>query len=229
MGTASQKVLTNSSGQITEVASVKTSSGSGDADKLVALNASGVLDSTIVNSKTTSAGAGDSGVIPALNASGVLDSTIVNSKTSSAGAGDSGKLVALDGAGRIDSTMMPVGVGADTASITASENLSAGDFVNVHDSTGAKVRKADAATAGKEAHGFVLSAYSASASATVYFEGTNTGVTGQTPGPVFLSATTPGLATSTAPSSTGNVVQRIGFATSATAINFQSQTPVVLA
>lgn len=228
MGTASQKVLTNSSGQITEVASVKTSAGGGDADKLVALNASGVLDSTIINSKTTSAGAGDSGVIPALNAIGILDSTIVNSKTSSAGAGDSGKLVALDGAGRIDSTMMPVGIGADTATITASEALSAGDFVNVHNSAGAKVRKADASTSGKEAHGFVLSAVSSSASATVYFEGTNTAVTGQTPGPVFLSAT-PGLATSTAPSSSGNVVQRIGFATSATEINFQSHTPVVLA
>ena len=187
-----------------------------------------MLDSTIVNSKTTSAGAGDSGVIPALNAIGILDSTIVNSKTSSAGAGDSGKLVALDGAGRIDSTMMPVGIGADTATITASEALSAGDFVNVHNSSGAKVRKADASTSGKEAHGFVLSAVSSSASATVYFEGTNTAVTGQTPGPVFLSAT-PGLATSTAPSSSGNVVQRIGFATSATEINFQSHTPVVLA
>jgi hypothetical protein len=45
---------------------------------------------------------------------------------------------------------------------------------------------------------------------------------------VFLS-TTAGLATSTAPSASGNVVQRIGFATSATAINFQSQTPIVKA
>lgn len=121
---------------------------------------------------TTSAGAGDSGKIPALNASGVLDSTIVNSKTSSAGAGDSGKVVALDGAGRIDSTMMPVGIGADTASITASEALAAGDLVNIWNSTGAKARKADATVAGKEAHGFVLASVSNGASATVYFEGT---------------------------------------------------------
>ena len=59
-------------------------------------------------------------------------------------------------------------------------------------------------------------------------EGANTGVSGQTPGPVFL-ATTAGTATSAAPSAAGNVVQRIGFATSATEINFQAQTPVTLA
>jgi hypothetical protein len=146
----------------------------------------------------------------------------------SAGAGDAGKIPALDAAGRLDTTMMPVGIAADTAIITASEALAAGDFVNVHNSTGAKVRKADATVAGKEAHGFVLSAVSNAASATVYFEGTNTGVTGQTPGPVFL-ATTAGQASGTAPSGTGNVVQRVGFAISATAINFQSQPPVVLA
>lgn len=189
-------------------------------------NNAGVI--TEVTSSQTSVGAGDAGKIPALNASGVLDSTIVNSKTSSAGAGDSGKIVALDGTGRIDSSFMPVGVGADTQVITASEALAAGDYVNVWNSTGAKVRKADATTAGKEAHGFVLSAVSNGAAATVYFEGTNTAVSGQTPGVIYL-ATTAGTGTSTAPSATGNVVQRIGFATSATTVNFQSQAPIVLA
>lgn len=200
MGTAStKKFIRNNAGALAEEAALTISAGAADADK-----------------------------IPALNAAGVLDSSIVNSKASSAGAGDAGKVVALDGAGRIDSTMMPVGIAADTASLTTSEALSAGDFVNVWNSTGAKVRKADATVAGKEAHGFVLAAASSGASATVYFEGTNTGVTGQTPGPVFLS-TTAGGATSTAPSGSGNVVQRIGFATSATAINFQSQNPITLA
>lgn len=176
----------------------------------------------------TSAGAGDSGKIVAVNASGVLDPTILNAVASSAGAGDSGKTVILDGSGKIDSTMMPTGVGADTATITASEALSAGDLVNVHNSTGAKVRKADATTSGKEAHGFVLSSVSNGASATVYFEGSNTGVSGLTPGRQYLS-TTAGLATATAPSGSGNVVQVVGFATSATALNFNSGTPIVLA
>ncbi|NKY48034.1 hypothetical protein [Nocardia cerradoensis] len=146
----------------------------------------------------------------------------------SAGAGDAGKIPALDSSGRLDNSMLPVGIGADTATITASEALAAGDFVNIWNSTGPKVRKADATTAGKEAHGFVLAAVSSGASATVYFEGTNTGVTGATAGPVFL-ATTAGTATSTPPSGSGNVVQRLGVAVSATAINFEGQPPVVLA
>ena len=141
--------------------------------------------------------------------------------TASAGAGDAGKIPALDAAGRLDQSMMPVGIGADTASIVTSENLAAGDYVNVWNNTGAfNVRKADASTAGKEAHGFVLAAVTAPAAATVYFEGPNTQVSGQTPGKVFLS-TTPGLGTATAPSASGNVVQQIGVATSATVVNFE--------
>lgn len=200
MGTLSTtKFIKNAAGQLTEEAALTTSAGAGDAQK-----------------------------VPALNAGGVLDLSIVNGKASSAGAGDADKLVALGADGRIDSTMMPTGIGADTASITTSEALAAGDFVNIWSSTGAKVRKADATIAGKEAMGFVLAAYGSGVPATVYFEGTNTGVTGQTPGNVFLS-TTAGLAAAAAPSASGNAVQRIGFATSATSINFQSQTPVTLA
>jgi hypothetical protein len=201
MGTAStKKIIKNNAGTLTEEAALLTSAGAGDANR-----------------------------VPALNASGVLDATIVNSKTTSAGAGDSGKLPALDAAGKLDTSFMPTGIGADTSSIVSSENLAAGDLVNIWDNAGtANVRKADATVAGKEAHGFVLSAVTSPAAATVYFEGSNTGVTGLTPGPQFLSATA-GLCTATAPSASGNVVQRVGFATSATNMNFQSQTPVVLA
>lgn len=146
----------------------------------------------------------------------------------SAGAANAGDIVALDDSGRIDNSMMPVGIGADTAVIAASEALAAGDFVNIWNSTGAKVRKADATVAGKEAHGFVLAAVASGANATVYFEGTNTQVSGQTAGPVFLQ-TTAGTAGATAPSAAGNVVQRLGIAISPTAINFESGVPVVLA
>jgi hypothetical protein len=222
------KFIKNVSGTFTEEATVGTSAGAGDTGKVVHLNASGVLDATLVNSKNTSAGVGDAGKLPALNASGVLDATLVNSKTTSAGAGDSGKLPALDAAGRLDSSFLPVGIGADTAAITTSEAVAAGDFVNVWNSTGAKARKADAAVAGKEAHGFVLVGVGSGAVATVYFEGTNTAVTGQTPGPVFL-ATVAGTATATAPSAAGNAVQRLGVATSATSINFEPQPAITLA
>lgn len=146
----------------------------------------------------------------------------------SAGAGNAGDLVSLDDSGRIDNSMMPVGIGADTSAISASETLAAGDWVNVWNNSGAKVRKADATTAGKEAHGFVLSAVTSGNPATVYFEGTNTQVTGQTPGPVYLQ-TTAGAGGSTIPSASGNVVQQIGVAVSATAVNFERNMPVVLA
>ena len=146
----------------------------------------------------------------------------------SAGAGNAGDLVSLDNSGRIDNSMMPVGIGADTATITASETLAAGDWVNVWNNSGAKVRKADATTAGKEAHGFVLAAVTSGNPATVYFEGTNTQVSGQTPGPVFLR-TTAGVGGPTVPSASGNVVQQIGIAVSATAVNFERSAPVTLA
>lgn len=148
---------------------------------------------------------------------------------SSAGAANAGDLVALDDTGRISNDMMPVGIGADTAVINTSEALADGEFVNVWNDAGtAKVRKADATTAGKDTHGFVLAAYASGVPATVYFEGTNTHVTGQTPGPVFLQ-TTAGAGGSTVPSASGNVVQQIGVAVSATAINFERGAPVVLA
>ena len=147
----------------------------------------------------------------------------------SAGAANAGDLVALDNSGRIDNSMMPVGIGTDTATITASETLAAGNWVNVWNDAGvAKVRKADATTAGKEAHGFVLSAVASGNPATVYFEGTNTQVAGQTPGPVYLQ-TTAGAGGAAVPSASGNVVQQIGVAVSTTTVNFERGAPVTLA
>lgn len=147
----------------------------------------------------------------------------------SAGAANAGDLVSLDDTGRIHNSMMPVGIGTDTVTVTASEALAAGDWVNIWNDAGtAKVRKADATTAGKEVHGFVLSAVTSGNPTTVYFEGTNTQVTGQTPGPVFLQ-TTAGRGGTTIPSASGNVVQQIGVAVSATAVNFERGAPVTLA
>ena len=147
----------------------------------------------------------------------------------SAGAANAGDIVSLDDTGRIHSTMMPVGIGADTAEIEASEALAAGDYVNVWADAGAfKARKADATVAGKDAHGFVLAAVTSGANAAVYFEGTNTQVTGQTPGNVFLQ-TTAGAGGATVPSAAGNVVQQVGVAVSATAVNFERGVAVTLA
>ena len=172
---------------------------------------------------TTTAGAGDADKIPATNASGVLDPSLLNATVSSAGAGDAGKLPQLDAAGRLDVTTLPVGVGADVNVVLASEALAAGDLVNIWNDAGtAKVRKADGSTTGKYAMGYVKAAVSSGASATVYADGTNDGLTGITPGPLWLSATVPGGVTSTPPSGGGQTVQLVGWGVSSTAYDFQA-------
>jgi hypothetical protein len=155
--------------------------------------------------------------------------TEVAALVTSAGAGDAGKIVALDSSGKLDTSLMPTGVGADTQAIATSESLAAGDLVNVFNSTGAKVRKADSSVSGKEAHGFVLAVFTHPTTATVYFEGSNTQVTGLTPGVQYLDPANPGKSTNTAPTTAGQVVQRVGFATAAAVLNFQSEVPVLLA
>jgi len=106
-----------------------------------------------------------------------LEATVV-----STGASEAGDIPALDGTGKLDPSVLPVGVGADVKLLEADEALSAGDYVNIFDDGGTeKVRLADNSN-GREAHGFVLDAFSAAATATVYFEGSNTALAGLTAG-----------------------------------------------
>lgn len=148
----------------------------------------------------------------------------------SAGAVDAGRIVALGPDGRLDDTVLPAGISADTLLAVASEPLSAGDLVNIYDNAGVvSVRKADAAT-NKEAHGFVKSAVPAGSNATVYFDGTISGLSGLTPGArQYLSATTAGQRTETAPTTPGHIVQYVGFATSTTSMSFEPDDKIVLA
>jgi hypothetical protein len=156
--------------------------------------------------------------------------TEVAGLANSAGAGDAGKIPQLDASGRIDASMMPVGLAADTKAVIASEALSAGNLVNVWNNTGVlNVRRADATTAGKEANGFVLASFASSASATVYFESTITGLSGLTIGARYYLGTTPGAATATPLTASGNVHQYIGVALSATEISFEPDDGIVLA
>jgi hypothetical protein len=161
------------------------------------------------------------------NAAGVLQEVAA---ATDGGAGNANKIPQLDGVGRLTSAMMPAGLGADVGIILASETLVAGDFVNIWDNVGvANVRKADASTAGKEAHGFVLAGFAGAANATVYFEGVNDQLTAMTPGRAYLSAAQAGKAVAAAPSATGNAVQYLGVAISATEINFEAAQPIILA
>lgn len=148
--------------------------------------------------------------------------TEVEATVTSAGAGNAGDIVALDGTGKLDNSVLPTGVGPEVVVLASSENLTAGDFVNIWNDSGTpKARKADATSVGKEANGFVLANVTSPANATVYLAGINNQVSGLTGGTnYFLSASTPGGIVSTAPSTAGNVVQYIGKASGAAAIYF---------
>lgn len=147
--------------------------------------------------------------------------------TTSAGAGSSGEVPVLDGTGKLDTTFMPVGIGADSVTATAGEALSAGDMVYFN-GTG-QVLKADATSITKAARGYVISAVSNGASATVYFDDSNTGLSGLTAGSTYYLSATPGASTTTAPTTSGHIVQEVGFATSATNLRVNIQEPIIRA
>lgn len=146
----------------------------------------------------------------------------------STGVSDAGRVVATDGTGKIDTSVLPIGIGADVKILPASENLAAGDLVNVWNDAGtSKVRKADNSN-NRRAVGFVIAGVTAPANATVYLEGTITGLTSLTPGAtVFLG--TLGAVTATAPSGAGVISQQVGTALSATEVTFEPQPTVLLA
>lgn len=148
----------------------------------------------------------------------------------STGVGDAGKVVNLDANGKLDTSLLPAGVGQEYELIVASEALAAGDFVNVYDDAGTpKVRKADASSINTEANGFVLAAVALNGTATVYFEGTNNQLTGLTPGKTYFLSETSGVATLTAPSTAGAIVQVVGRSAGTTKISFEPGSPIVLA
>ena len=127
----------------------------------------------------------------------------------------------------VDSGTGDVTLAPASASIVASEALVAGNWVTVWSNGGtANVRKANATgpiASALPVHGYVLAAFSASASAVVYFAGINTQVSGMTPGDVYLQ-TTAGAGGAAAPTGTtgsGTLIQIIGVAISATAVAFQ--------
>jgi hypothetical protein len=154
----------------------------------------------------------------------------VEGLVTSAGAGDAGKIPALDSSGRLDPSIMPVGTGSESVTIQASENLTAGDFVNIHDSGGSRVRKADASNPAKRAHGYVINNVTSGNTATVYYGNVNTAVTSLTPGVIYyLSGATPGAITATAPTTAGHIVQELGVSRNDTELITEIQRPIELA
>lgn len=148
-------------------------------------------------------------------------------KSTSAGAGDAGEFTILDSSGKLDISLMPNGVGAYSITATAGEALSAGDFVYINGS--GSVLKADATTLAKRAIGYVLTSVLNAGTATVFFDESNSSLTGLTPGSTYYLSATAGVATLTAPTTSGQFVQEIGVATSATNLHVNFKTSILRA
>ena len=150
--------------------------------------------------------------------------------TSSSGVVDGGKIIALDSTGKMDQSLMPVGIGADEVTAIASESLSAGTLVNLWDDTGTlSARKADASN-NRRANGFVNDAKSTGQSVSVYLEGSVTNLVGIVPGnPYYMSETTAGAVSATAPTTAGYLSQEVGYGVQGTAISFEPASPILLA
>jgi hypothetical protein len=163
-----------------------------------------------------------------LNVSG--DQQEVEGLVTSSGAPDAGAIPALDSTGRLDDSLMPVGIVPEVKDVVTSENLSAGDLVNLFNNAGTlTARKADASNAYR-ANGFVLASSTSPATARVYFEGSITGLSGLTPGATYiLDDTAGGIVTTSAGFSAGDIVQQVGFALSATELLFEAGAVTILA
>jgi hypothetical protein len=126
----------------------------------------------------------------------------------------------------IDEFMIAIGA---AAAIAASVNIAAGDFVSIHASAGAKIRKADATDDTKPVHAFAPAAIVSPAAGTAIFPGRKIkGLAGLTPGAIYYLDTSPGLITDTPPSGSGNLLQEVGVAVSATELLFNPKQGITL-
>lgn len=133
--------------------------------------------------------------------------------------GNAGYVLTDNGSGADPTFQAPASSGNPTAVILAAADIAAGDLVNVYNNAGtANVVPADNTSSTTFANGVALSAISNTTSGTITFGAVKvTGLSGLTPGQLFLD--TAGGVTSTAPSSSGDVVQPVGLAiTSSVAI-----------
>lgn len=145
----------------------------------------------------------------------------IQGTVTSAGAGNDGDFVSLDAAGKLDASLMPVGVGPDVTNLVSSENLAAGDYVNLFDDAGTmKARLADNSN-GRPAHGFVKDSVTAPATVNVFYEGSNSDLSGLTKGErIYLGVTGGVIETPLVPvTDVGKTHQYLGLAISATEVN----------
>jgi len=149
------------------------------------------------------------------------------SNNSSAGAADANKIVSLNADGLIDPSML---TDSDVTNMVSSENLTAGDYINIFDDAGTvKARLADNSN-GRPAHGYVKDTVTAPATVNVYFEGANANLSGLTEGARIYLGTVGGIIeTPLDPDTiTGDIHQLLGIAISDTEVNTDIQDCVTL-
>lgn len=141
--------------------------------------------------------------------------------TTSSGAADASQLVQTNAAGELDETLFPSSV-LNAKTFTAAEALTAGDKVYI-DGSGEAAR-ASAASGGNRVSGYVKDSATTGSTVTVFFDGCNDALTGLTVGATyFLSPSTPGGITTTVPTGSGEMVIKVGVATSATQLEFEPE------
>ena len=203
-------------GRYVQSTAVSTTRGAADADKIVATDPAGLIDDSLMGAATTG-----NDVVLKTNAEGHVEDAAMN-------AAESGNNVVIktDDTGKLLPEVLPDGFGADLVSLTVGAGgVTAGDYIHILPDF--SVVKADASNS-RDANGFVLTDAIAAAQVEVYFEGTNTGVSGQSPGAVYLSDTIPGTGQATAPTAAGSIVQLIGFGAAANKVNFDSHDSIFL-
>mgnify|MGYP000923746693 CR=1 FL=1 len=135
---------------------------------------------------------------------------------STGGVGNANKAIELNAQGFIDPSMLAdaeVKVGNAFEAITALQL--------VYFKADGTVAKASAAVGGHKAQGWAANSASIGQPVTVHQEGTIGGLSGLTPeANLFLSASTAGGYTETAPTGTGEIAQIVGVALSDSELNF---------
>lgn len=106
-----------------------------------------------------------------------------------------------------------------SAPVLALEPLAPGPVYIINDLGVAKARQANGNSLAAAAMGFITASALAGELVTVYQQGVLSGLTGLTPGAVFLGAVS-GTLVATPPTGVGQVAQNLGFAYSTTAMLF---------
>ena len=161
-----------------------------------------------------------------INSSGQITQT---AGTQLGGASYAGQIVALNSSGQIDPTMLSASSGSPQITATAGVAISAGQLVNLYNNSGTLTAKVADCSTGLPAMGFATAAIASGATGTIQLLGLNASLASLTPGTqLFLG--TAGAVSSTPPTTSGYIVQPVGYAVSASEAEFQpSQFIVTLA